>query len=199
VPFVTFEGIDGTGKSTAVAHVAEALRREGRDVVATREETPGPAGQLVHRSIREGWDPLATTFLFVADRAAHVRELRPALEAGAMVLCDRFVHSTYAYQSVTLEGRLAEPMAFLRGLHDGWCPLPDRVVLLTCDPAKAVARTEKRGATTPYEKVAFLAKVQERYLEMARRDAGRFVVVDTTDRSPGDVGAEALSAVRGML
>jgi dTMP kinase len=198
VPFVAFEGIDGTGKSTALAAVAAALRAEGRKVHATREETEGPTGEAVRRSVRERWDPLATTFLFVADRARHLAELRPRLAAGELVLCDRFLHSTYAYQSVTLEGHVPDPVRFLEGLHEGWCPLPDRVVLLTMPVEEAVRRAEGRGATTPYEKAAFLHRVQERYLDMARRDGGRFVVLDAA-RAPAAVAADALAAVRGVL
>lgn len=198
MPLVAFEGIDGTGKSTAIRAVAASLRKEGLDVEATREETGGPTGDAVRRSIKERWPPMATTFLFVADRACHVAELRSLLDQGRLVLSDRFVHSTYAYQSVTLEGVLPDPPAFLRGLHQGWCPEPDHVVLLTCDPAKAVARTHKRGATTPYEKVEFLAKVQARYLEMARKEKRRFTVVNA-DRPPAAVAKDALAAVRKVL
>lgn len=198
LPLVTFEGIDGSGKSTVIAHVAKSLRASGLDVETTREETDAPTGEVVRRSIRERWDPLATTFLFVADRAQHVPHLAASLAAGRLVLCDRFVHSTYAYQAVTLEGRVPDPASFLRSLHAGWCPMPDRVVLLTCDPARAVERTVARGETTPYEKVAFLSRVQERYLEEARKDAGRFVVLDA-QRPKEAVALDALAAVRSLL
>ena len=198
MPLLTFEGIDGTGKSTTIDRVAKALRRDGAEVVTTREETDSPSGEYVRRSVAEHWDPLATAFLFAADRARHVAELQPILAAGKLVLCDRFVHSTYAYQSVTLAGTLPDPGEFLRRLHDGWCPAPDRVVLLTCDPEKAVARTLRRGQTTPYEKVGFLEKVQANYLEMARKDAGRFTVIDA-DRPQDAVAADALAAVRSVL
>lgn len=198
MPLITFEGIDGTGKSTTIANVAAALRAQGHIVHATREETEGPTGEAVRRSIREHWDPLATTFLFVADRANHLADLRPRLEAGDVVLCDRFVHSTYAYQSVTLQGKVSDPMAFLRRLHDGWCPMPDHVILLTCDPATAVQRTEKRGSTTPYEKVEFLTRVQARYLDMAKTDPQRFTVIDTA-RPKDEVSADALGAVQRAL
>ena len=198
MPLIIFEGIDGTGKSTTIDRVAKALRRDGAEVATTREETDGPSGECVRRSIAEHWDPLATAFLFAADRARHVAELKPLLATGKLVLCDRFVHSTYAYQSVTLAGAVPDPMDFLRRLHEGWCPAPDRVVLLTCDPQKAVARTLRRGQTTPYEKAAFLDKVQANYLEMAKKDAGRFTVIDA-DRSQDDVAKDALAAVRSLL
>jgi dTMP kinase len=176
--FITFEGIDGTGKSSAVQSVAHALRGDGADVVTTREETAGPTGEWVRRSIKEHWDPLATTFLFLADRALHVREIETWLAAGKTVLCDRFVDSTYAYQAATLAARVPRPMEFLRGLHANWCPVPDRVILLRCDPAVAVGRTKRRGQTTPYEEVRFLTQVQENYLALAAAEPKRFVVLD---------------------
>jgi dTMP kinase len=194
--FVSFEGIDGSGKSTALDRVATALRHDGVQFHLTREETDGPTGEAVRRSIRERWDPLATAFLFAADRAQHVAELRPLLSGH--VLCDRFVHSTYAYQGALLEGRVPDVDGFLRGLHAGWCPMPDRVVLFDLDAQAAVQRTERRGATTPYEKVEFLEKVRARYLAMARQEPARFVVVDAS-RAADAVAADALQAVRKLL
>ncbi|HEX2065248.1 MAG TPA: dTMP kinase [Candidatus Thermoplasmatota archaeon] len=201
--FVAFEGIDGSGKSTCVARVAEALRAEGIDVAATREETHGVTGDWVRRSVQERWDPLATTFLFLADRARHVQEIEAWRAAGRHVLCDRYADSTFAYQGVTLAraGRFSAPeeaVPFLRALHEGWCPLPDRVLLFTCDPAAAVRRVQGRGATTPYEKAAFLGEVQQAYLALARRDPGRFTVIDS-DRPIGEVASDAEAEVRRLL
>src|SRR4051812_35393040 len=161
---IVFEGIDGSGKSTCLARIAERLRTDGLDVVATREETQTATGDWVRRSIQEKWDPLATTFLFLADRARHVREMRSWLDAGKHVLCDRFVHSTFAYQSVTLARAGVFPseleaLPFLQAMHEPWCPLPDRVLLFTCDPEAAVRRVTQRGASTPYEKSVFLGQV----------------------------------------
>lgn len=200
---VAFEGIDGSGKSTCIARIAEELRAAGVDVAATREETATVAGDWVRRSIEERWHPLATTFLFLADRARHVQEIEGWRAAGRHVLCDRFVHSTYAYQGVTLARAGAFPSApealpFLRGLHEPWCPPPDRVLLFTCDPEAAVRRVQGRGSTTPYEKAAFLREVQEAYLSLARKDAGRFTVIDS-DRPIDAVAAEAADVVRRLL
>ncbi|MEA3204188.1 MAG: dTMP kinase [Thermoplasmata archaeon] len=200
---IAFEGIDGSGKSTCIARIAEALRASGTDVVATREETQSASGDWVRRSIQEKWDPLATTFLFLADRARHVQEIQAWRAAGRHVLCDRYVHSTYAYQGVTLAkaGRFPsalDALPFLHGLHEPWCPLPDRVLLFTCDPEAAVRRVQERGATTPYEKGAFLAQVQETYLALAKRDAGRFTLVDS-DRHIDEVAREAAAVVQRLL
>lgn len=200
---VAFEGIDGSGKSTCIARIAEGLRASGADVAATREETATVTGDWVRRSVEERWDPLATTFLFLADRARHVQEIEGWRAAGRHVLCDRYVHSTYAYQGVTLAraGTFPTPLEalpFLQGLHEPWCPPPDRVLLFTCDPEAAVRRVQGRGATTPYEKATLLGQVQETYLALAKRDAGRFTVIDS-DRHIDAVVEDAMAVVRNLL
>jgi dTMP kinase len=194
---ITFEGIDGSGKSSTLERVAASLRADGHDVVATREETGTERGAWVRRSIAEGWDPLTTTFLFVADRAQHVAEIRVHLDAGRTVLCDRFVHSTLAYQGLTLAGRVADPRAFLLGLHEGWCPMPDHVLLFRADPARCVERVGRRGKTVTYEKVDFLRRVQDAYLDEARRDP-RLHVLDA-ERPLDAVARDALAQVRAWL
>lgn len=195
--FIAFEGIDGSGKSSTLERVAAALRREGRDVVATREETETERGAWVRKAVAERWDPVATTLLFAADRAMHAQEIRAWLDAGRTVLCDRFVHSTYAYQSVTLAGRMPDPRGFLRRLHEPWCPMPDHVLLFRADPARCLERVKRRGEATAYERVEFLARVQEAYLAEARSD-GRIAVLEA-ERDIAAVGEDALRQVRAWL
>lgn len=194
---IAFEGIDGSGKSSTMERVAAALRAEGRQVETTREETATERGAWVRQAIAAGWDPLTTTFLFAADRAEHVKQIRAQLAAGTTVLCDRFVHSTYAYQSVTLAGRVPDPRAFLRRLHEPWCPMPDHVLLFHADPARCLDRVRKRGEATAYEKVEFLARVQDAYLADARSD-GRFTVLDA-ERPIEVLAADAVEHVRAWL
>lgn len=197
--FVVFEGIDGSGKSTALAAVAERLWQDGVQVATTREETATQTGDWVRASIQDGLDPLATTFLFLADRARHVPELAAWTAQGRHVLCDRFLHSTLAYQGVTLRGRFGDPLPFLRALHEPWCPQPDRVILFRADPAACVERTRRRAAeTTPYEKVQFLEQVQDVYLRLAREEPERFVVLDA-DRPLARVVEDAEAEVRRAL
>jgi dTMP kinase len=195
--FIAFEGIDGSGKSSTLERVASALRKEGHDVVATREETATERGAWVRKAISEGWDPITTTLLFVADRASHANEINAWLAAGKTVLCDRFVHSTYAYQSVTLADRLPDPSSFLRRLHEPWCPMPDHVLLFRADPARCLERVKKRGQTTAYEKVEFLNRVQEAYLAEARSD-GRIAVLEA-ERNIEAVGVDAIAQVKAWL
>jgi len=195
MPLIAFEGIDGSGKSSALRAVADRLRAQGIDVAVTREETDLPTGEAVRRSIQERWDPLATAFLFAADRVRHVAQLQPWLDGGRLVLTDRFVHSTYAYQGVSLAGHVPDPDTFLRRLHEGWCPRPDKVLLFDVEPEAAVERTARRGERTPYEKVEFLTKVRAKYLDLAGADASRFVRIDAGQ------GAEAVAedAMRAVL
>lgn len=197
--FIVFEGIDGSGKSSALATVAEALWRDGVQVATTREETPSVRGEWVRRSIEERMDPLTTTFLFLADRAQHVQEIEAWRAAGKHVLCDRFLHSTLAYQAVTLQGRVPDPEAFLRRLHTPWCPLPDHVMLFKADPERCLQRTRDReGAASRYEKASFLARVQERYLGLAAADPERFTVVDA-DQDQETVAETVARRVRDVL
>jgi dTMP kinase len=195
--FIAFEGIDGSGKSSTMARVAAALGELGVDVVTTKEETATERGAWIRKAVSEGWDPIATTFLFVADRAAHAAEINAWLAAGKTVLCDRYVHSTYAYQSVTLADRLQDPRGFLARLHEPWCPMPDHVLLFRADPARCLERVRKRGQTTAYEKIEFLNRVQEAYLAEARSD-GRIVVLEA-ERDIKDVGDDALEQVKAWL
>lgn len=196
---VAFEGIDGSGKSTALAAVAQRLWQEGVQVATTREETATQTGDWVRASIRDGYDPLATTFLFLADRARHVPELEAWTATGRHVLCDRFLHSTLAYQGVTLRERLGDPLPFLRSLHAGWCPAPDRVLLFRANPAACVERTRRRAAeASRYEKAQFLHEVQETYLRLAREEPERFAVLDA-ERPMEDVTDAAEAEVRRAL
>jgi dTMP kinase len=192
--FIVFEGIDGSGKSTAIRTVADALDRD--DVVVTREETESWRGDAVRRHIDERGDPWATLHLFLADRAAHVPEIMAHLAAGKHVLCDRFLHSTLAYQSVTLAGQMDDPVDHLRSLHEPWCIAPDHVILFDLSPEIALERIHGRGDTTPYEKVDFLTKVRSSYHKLATTDG--FTILDAS-RAAAEVSAEALDTVRHIL
>ena len=195
--FIVFEGIDGSGKSTAVAAAARHAVANGHAVWTTREESTGPTGEWVRRSIQERWDPLATTFLFLADRAQHLRDIEAHRANGEHVLCDRYLHSTLAYQSVTLRGRVPDPASFLRGLHAAM-PLPDHVILLRVQPERAMSRLTARSSLTPYEKAAFLGQVQDAYLALAAADPSRFTVVDA-NRTMAEVQTDVDRTITRLL
>lgn len=177
--FVTFEGVDGSGKSTQARLLAERLAAEGRDVLAIRE----PGGTALGERIRElllgsgqvaDW---AEAALFAAARAQLVAEvIRPALERGAAVVCDRYLDSSLAYQGIARGLGLERVLELNLTAVDGL--LPDRTFLLLLDPAAAAAR---RGASTDrIERAgeAFLARVDAGYRELAARFPDRIVALD---------------------
>ena len=172
---ITLEGIDGTGKSS----IAKMLRTKFPDSVFTMEPTHGWIGKAVKKSIESDTDPLAELFLFVADHAEHIaRVIRPALSEGKIVISDRYSDSRYAYQGVTLSNLFDDAMEWVQGVHKGWTIVPDLTILFTIDPEIAVSRCGMRGANTKFEKIGFLKSVQGNFMELARREQQRFVVID---------------------
>src|SRR6202453_1559770 len=146
--FITFEGLDGTGKSTQMRKLAEALRAAGHQVVETREPGGTATGEKIRRvlldSKTEGLSPLAEMALMFASRAQHIAEvIQPALDHGQIVLCDRFTDSTEAYQG---HGRRLGSEGVLE-LHRVLCGdlQPDLTILLESDPAMSVGRARRRN------------------------------------------------------
>jgi dTMP kinase len=192
--FVAFEGGEGVGKSTQIARAAEWLRAEGRTVVQTREPGGTPLGQELRRLVLEPdghVTPRSETLIYAADRAHHVDTvIRPALAAGQVVLTDRYVDSTLAYQGAG------------RGLPDArvvteWATgglLPDVTVLLDLDPRVGLARAGARSRLDRLEaaSLAFHEAVRQRFLELAAEAPQRYVVLDAA--APADVLAESVVA-----
>jgi dTMP kinase len=136
-------------------------------------------GDAVRRAIAEQADPVTEALLFVADHAAHLETVvRPALDAGRLVISDRYTDSRYAYQGVMLEGRLPDPAGWLRALHDGWTIVPDRTFLLLIPPEEAIGRLPADRGREHFEDGPFLEKVHRNYLALAEADPARFVLVD---------------------
>lgn len=174
---VTLEGIDGTGKSTLIAALAEPLA--DLDPVFTREPGATWVGDAVRRAIAEETDPVTEALLFVADHAAHLAAVvRPALAAGRLVIADRYSDSRYAYQQVTLDGIVDDPLSYLDALHNGWTIMPDRTFLFVIPVDEALARLRQKNGREHFERREVLVKVQENYLTRARADPSRFVIVD---------------------
>jgi dTMP kinase len=180
--FITFEGIDGAGKSTQLAFIAERLRAAGVDLVVTRE----PGGTALAEQLREivlhqGMDRDTETLLVFAARSEHLaRVLRPALAAGQWVLCDRFTDATYAYQS---GGRGLPPQRIetLERLVHGDLQ-PDVTFLVDVPPAVAAQRLAAARSADRFEseQEAFFTRVRQVYLDRAAQQPGRFVVLDGT-------------------
>jgi dTMP kinase len=179
--FVTFEGIDGCGKSTQAALLAGALRAEGRAVVATRE----PGGTALGERVREILlgdglvTPWAETALFAAARAQLVDEvIRPALADGADVVCDRFLDSSLAYQGIA-RGLGVEAVLELNVLATGGL-LPDRTFLLLLPVREAARRATGSPDRIEREGLSFLEAVDSAYRGLADLYPERIVSVDAT-------------------
>ncbi len=193
--FITFEGPDGSGKSTQLVRLAERLRAQGREVVETAE----PGGTSIGRDIRaillnarnHHLRPTAELLLYFASRAQNVEEvIRPALERGAIVLSDRFTDSTLVYQGVG-RGLGAD---VVRQLHTIACGslMPHLTLLVDIDPGLTLERTTKRAAQDRLdgESLDFHSRVRLGYLQLAAGEPARIRVVDGT---PGiDTVAAAL-------
>lgn len=183
--FISFEGIDGSGKSTQARLLAEHLRERGRDVVLTREPGGSAGAEDIRRLVLEGdkdrWSPETELLLFTAARRDHLeRVIEPALAAGQVVICDRFADSTRMYQGL---GR-----ADLRGLVDQLHDLmigrePDVTVLIDIAPDVGLGRALSRGGGEErFESFGEELQVRMRagFLALAEEFAGRFVVIDGT-------------------
>jgi len=187
--FITLEGVDGAGKSTHVAWIAERLRARGHAVVVTREPGGTPlAERLRELVLSEPMDPIAETMLLFAARADHVqRVIDPALRAGTWVLCDRFTDATFAYQGGG-KGVAAELIAHLAQVsHDGL--LPDRTLVFDCPYEVTLQRLKQTGRVPDRferENREFFERVRQEYLGLARSDPERIRVVDAS-RSLDDI------------
>jgi dTMP kinase len=193
--FISFEGLDGVGKTTQLENLAGWLRQRGIDVVTT----PEPGGTAIGQKLRgvllssrtAGLTPPAELALMFADRAQHLDELIvPALHRGQWVLCDRFTDSSLAYQG----GGRELGNALILELHKLLCRdlWPDLTILMVSDPAASVARARRRNVQQSRqtqadegrferENRAFYQRVHEAYLALAQRDPQRVVKVDAKD------------------
>lgn len=176
---ITFEGIDGSGKTSLSKRVAEKLK--DRNVLLTQEPTAFWTGEVVKLAITSKTDPLVELFLFIADHAEHVaRLIRPSLDAGKLVISDRYSDSRLAYQGATLEELILNPVDWIRSIQDEFTEVPGLTFLLDIEPEIALDRLKPRENKTKYEKLELLKKVRTNYLSLAKREPKRFIVLDAT-------------------
>jgi len=201
--FITFEGIEGSGKSTQIRLLREHLTKGGHSVRLLREPGGTPIGDRIRAILLDASLPELTDttemFLFAASRAQLIREeVRPALAAGETVLCDRFVYSSLAYQAhargLGREQVWTVNAPAIEGL------LPDRVVLLDLPPATALGRAQARGALDRIEaeSLAFHEAVRAGFLDEASADPERFRVIEATG-TPEDIHERVLEGLGGLL
>jgi dTMP kinase len=201
--FVVFEGGEGAGKSTQVTGLAEALRAEGRDVVVTREPGATEVGSRIRGLVLDKGgapSPRAEALLYAADRAHHVATVvRPALARGAVVISDRYVDSSLAYQGA---GRTlpVQEISWLSSWATGGLK-PDLVVLLDIDPSVGLGRVDSRGLGTDRlesESRSFHERVRYAFLDLAAADPKRYLVLDAA-RPAAEIGDIVGQRVDGLL
>ena len=181
--FITFEGIDGSGKSTQARLLAEHLTAQGQDVVLTREPGGSPGAEEIRALVLQGdpdrWSAQTEILLFTAARRDHLeRTIRPALEAGKVVICDRFADSTRMYQGLS-RGDLRQMVDDLHSLMIG--VEPDLTILIDMDPANGLERAlSRQTAEERFEDfgVELQAKMRAGFLALADEFSDRFEVLD---------------------
>jgi dTMP kinase len=201
--FITLEGGEGVGKSTQIRALTTELRIRGIDVVATREPGGSAGAEAIRTLLMEGnddrWDARSEALLFAAARADHVaRTIRPALERGAWVICDRFVDSSRAYQGGG--GGISDDELMTLHRFGSLGLLPDRTFLLTVSPSEAARRLNARGGTDRMgsKSAEYQARLATRFAEMAAAEPGRWRIVDA-DALTEQVTADILSDLAEWL
>jgi dTMP kinase len=202
--FITFEGGEGTGKSTQARLLAAHMTQAGLDVVQTREPGGSPSAEDIRALLVTGaadrWSPMAETLLFYAARVEHWRQvIEPALKRGAHVVCDRFADSTMAYQAYAggLERKTVE------GLHRLTMPgiEPDLTLVLDIDVERGLTRAaSRRDEETRFERKgrSFHDKLRQGFLDIAKRAPARCVVIDAA-QTVEQVHAAVLAALKSRL
>ncbi len=201
--FISFEGIDGVGKSTQIRLAEEYLRGLGRDVLTTFEPGGTELGQeirnlLLHR--KGDVSPRSEALLYAADRAHHVAtKIRPALADGKIVITDRYLDSSVAYQGAGRKLSAEEVRNISVWAVDGL--LPDLTILLDLDAAKAAERRETTGQEADRlerEKLEFFEAVRSEFLKLAAAEPNRFLVVDA-EQTPEEIFEKILAKLNELL
>jgi dTMP kinase len=207
--FITFEGIEGSGKSTQIVLLENHLKSRGLRVVLTREPGGTPIGDQVRKILLDpaniALDPTAELLLYAASRAQHLHEvIGPALAAGRIVLCDRFSDATLAYQGYGRGLNIDMIHALDRIVTSGM--RPDCTILFDIEAASGIARAHGRNTSSGLEaearfeneEIAFHERVRQGYLTLTRQEPGRIRVVDASP-SPEKVQSKVRTIVDEML
>ncbi len=201
--FITFEGVEGSGKSTQAKLLAEHLAQQGNKVTLTREPGWGQLGELIRKAILDNrdlkLDPFSELCLFCADRAQHVRDfMRPKLDAGEIVICDRYFDSTVVYQGYgrKLDKRLVNKIARSSTLD----LIPDITFLLNLPVKTGLTRLQTRGDITKMdeEPLEFHEMIRKGYMLIAKREPNRIRKINA-DREMLEIHTEIRGIVSDLI
>jgi dTMP kinase len=188
--FIVFEGIDGSGKSSCIRSIADALKN---NVIVTSEPTRSEIGMLIRSS--NDIIPETEALLFTADRAEHTLEIKKWIEEKKTVLCDRYYASTVAYQSAEMNGRSVD-MHWLLRINLKVIIHPDVTFLFDIDPVKGLERVESRGEKSKFERLEYLREVRKNYLRLAKKF--NFVVIDAS-RTKEEVFSDVMKRISKLM
>lgn len=180
---VTFEGIDGAGKSTMIDMLKKSGELSNTTVYTCEPTRETMTGKCVSQSMESNADPLTELFLFLADHAAHLNNtVIPAINSGKLVLSDRYSDSRIAYQGAALQGRIRESdtLSFVKRLHDPWTIVPDMTFVFDISPEISVQRCADRGKKTKFENTDFLKQVRTNFNTLAQKHPERIIIIDST-------------------
>ena len=203
--FITFEGGEGAGKSTAIKRIVEKLTSEGYEIVLTREPGGTPIAEEIRNVILDkkntAMDPRTEALLYAASRRQHlVDEVIPALKEGKLVLCDRFLDSSLAYQGGARG--IGIDTVYNMNLFATEGMLPDLTILYDIKPEEGLARiaanSQREVNRLDVEKLTFHNKVRDSFHELAKKFPERFVIVDAS-KTPDEVFEDAYKAIEDRL
>ncbi len=200
--FITFEGVEGVGKTTQLQRLMGLLAEHQVPAILTREPGATAFGHQLRQIILDPstrfHSPYTEIMLFMADRLEHLAAVvEPALASGKVVLCDRFVDSTIAYQ---VAGR-GLPESFVASLHQLVTRVPNRTILLDVEPEEGIRRARGRAKLDRFEQetMAFHYRVREKYIDIAKRNPNRIIQIDTMHKTMDDVFNQILLALEPVL
>lgn len=205
---ITLEGIDGSGKSTAARLIATKLQEFAPrcKIILTAEPTRGVAGRILKAQLSKPGESepsiarrMEELFLFMADHADQLERLiYPALNEGAIIISDRYADSTAAYQGVTLQGIVPDPLQWIRDIYGPWNRLPDKTLLFSLDPAVALQRMQSRPEREKFERLEFLREVDKNFRRLVALEPERFVIIDASQKAE-DVAGQAQKQILELL
>ena len=194
--FITFEGIEGSGKTTQISRLKAWFESQGQSVIATKEPGGTALGQTIRQLILDPGtaftNPHTELLLFYADRLVHITTvIQPALDQGKIVLCDRYIDSTWAYQS----GGRQISETIITSLNK-WIPLmPDKTILLDITPEEGLKRAKKRAALDRFEQeeLSFHHRIRDTYLRLAKQYPNRINLIPVQNKTIEAISQKVIS------